>query len=1583
MPQPSSDPFAGFGAEPAQASDPFDGFGPERAVPKALGAITANPQQAAEAASLAARTGVSGQVINADMDSFKLQKKATEASHYVANNPYIADLVTGTPLAPEVFNDSYGSLDKISTEGTKLNDHPIIKSILSAMKEGFGQMDTPITPEQREAFPKLSQALEPLAPITQFPEAAMRVVNSAIYGGVEGLSQLLTAGGISDDTTASMKKEAINFIGFMMAERGAAKVFEPRPGLVNATIKQQLKPTLAPPTLTPAETTHLEAGEVPPPGSGPITDHLHNIQAHVDAAQMDKVVEAVQDAKERSPEILKTYLDQILGDREAGVPVDKVNDLYKGKTPGPDDGILNLDPGQIDMANASGTDVKMKLSKLLAEIDPPAYEKLRDDLRLRDEGVTLTEAKDLDLDQPKESDPDTLMYQGVRSPRVGGLEKGSPQRSEYWTSNLEMAKTYAGSDGFVRAAKWSDFPEDAKARGVDARGVASALKLGEGGKPATVHQVPELGQLDAAAKPEDFAKLSVRENVKKSFYFQPLFKDAKAVGMDEAQYKKYFDGFVDADNADFQKRIEQEQALAKRQLTPEWKAAEPEIRQQVTDEFNGYDTINQGFNNAPAGDLKAKINAEVQTRMEAKFGGNIASLTLEQARENALHGRYIDLMDDEYKAIAKAKGGEEPLSLGDIKQWVKSSFDDLPRSQIKYETFRRGAEKAYADAAKALSGKTQKFDEALKAQQRRIVSSLMAKEARKFEKEVGRDEKVFDRITKNDKISGIDQEHLDQAHKILSDYGYTDKQFQGPQKPLPELIAESNRQLALAHWIVDGTQKDYKDFTAYEHGAFANSIKSMMHVGKQAKLIDSVHGSAEIDNVAFNINKEMERFDFVKQPLNKSIAQRVGSVWRWINARGLLVERMLDYSDQFNPRGPITSFMDRPLRDSYNTELKLSEQVRDHLRNEVEPHVDTSINEPINNRYLWDPNTQDYMNMTRKNLRHFIGYMGSESGINKVVKGFKIDPIAAWNLIRENATKSDIAWANGMWKLQDMLWPKAAEMERRYTGVAPDGIEPRPFSIKLKDGTAIEATGGYKHISYDRTRGTIEADLAKKGDLFDPNYFYSIETPHSYMQPRTGYAGYLDLTGNFEASHLQGMVHDVAFRESVNNAMKLINHPVFMDSIKQRWGQEYADLLRPWIKDIANVHNVDESYAQGAMAAMAAIRQNVISTLIFWNPGTYIKHSATALSMSLTQATPKDFAGALSKFKVGDIFQSAKDLISSKERIAPDPDFVSAMKEITDPGDKGQSARDFIWNSSALMRNRQGPYMDTIRGAYNRVNDAGAFQTAAEIRQASINIGRMPIAVGDSLSAMPTWYAAYKNEFALNGDHDTAVNVADRAMTRAHGSKFIGDKAGFMRSSNTFSGELARWFTPLMGFWNHNMQNLLQMGWDIEAVKNRGMNSEPGATIGSISGRFIATVIVPIIIEELAAPALSQDKAGGYGRQMFMATLRYFGSYVPGARDFTNAVAGGYEPSVGLLGTVYRNLSSFANDVKNKGVGKTVNQDWLTHLMTTFGFATGVGGTQVGKTLTGIGGLATGRERPQGQAQYRQLLRTGHTRPTR
>lgn len=121
-----------------------------------------------------------------------------------------------------------------------------------------------------------------------------------------------------------------------------------------------------------------------------------------------------------------------------------------------------------------------------------------------------------------EASGDKILYQGVRHQRVGGPEPNAPQRSEYWTTDLDLAKTYAGPDGFLRVAKWSDFPQEARDRGFHNGRVASTLKLGEGGNPATVMQVPEIGRLPA------------RPNFPPNLYDRPYPHDEPSAARNEA-----------------------------------------------------------------------------------------------------------------------------------------------------------------------------------------------------------------------------------------------------------------------------------------------------------------------------------------------------------------------------------------------------------------------------------------------------------------------------------------------------------------------------------------------------------------------------------------------------------------------------------------------------------------------------------------------------------------------------------------------------------------------------------------------------------------------------------------------------------------------------------------------------------------------------------------------------------------------------------------------------------------------------------------------------------------------------------------
>ena len=221
------------------------------------------------------------------------------------------------------------------------------------------------------------------------------------------------------------------------------------------------------------------------------------------------------------------------------------------------------------------------------------------------------------------------------------------------------------------------------------------------------------------------------------------------------------------------------------------------------------------------------------------------------------------------------------------------------------------------------------------------------------------------------------------------------------------------------------------------------------------------------------------------------------------------------------------------------------------------------------------------MRMNRGELQLLL-YMGSESGLEKAALGFKVSKDDLARLVERNASKEDVAWANGVHEIYQMLWPEIEALELRYSGVAPDQVDPLPRTLTLASGEKVDMKGGYTPIEYDRRRGKIEAHIAAKSELFEDQYRRAAVTPHSYTKARTSFASFLDLNPKNFARHIRQEIHDIAFREVVKDGWKLVNDPTFREAMIDRWGEERYNLFPQGIKDLANVQRVDETFCQGA-----------------------------------------------------------------------------------------------------------------------------------------------------------------------------------------------------------------------------------------------------------------------------------------------------------------------------------------------------------------------------------------------------------------
>lgn len=151
---------------------------------------------------------------------------------------------------------------------------------------------------------------------------------------------------------------------------------------------------------------YIDRGELPPPGFDPITDNIHIAQTENTAVAIDQLFESVQAAKtrERSPDMMVTFLDQVFKDETVYIPADKVLEIYQTKQNEPiqfgsaNDGVFGYIPDllkQVEEASSRGGDIAVPLKDFLARTDPTIYEAIKDSVRFKTEGMTREEVKEL------------------------------------------------------------------------------------------------------------------------------------------------------------------------------------------------------------------------------------------------------------------------------------------------------------------------------------------------------------------------------------------------------------------------------------------------------------------------------------------------------------------------------------------------------------------------------------------------------------------------------------------------------------------------------------------------------------------------------------------------------------------------------------------------------------------------------------------------------------------------------------------------------------------------------------------------------------------------------------------------------------------------------------------------------------------------------------------------------------------------------------------------------------------------------------------------------------------------------------
>ena len=103
------------------------------------------------------------------------------------------------------------------------------------------------------------------------------------------------------------------------------------------------------------------------------------------------------------------------------------------------------------------------------------------------------------------------------------------------------------------------------------------------------------------------------------------------------------------------------------------------------------------------------------------------------------------------------------------------------------------------------------------------------------------------------------------------------------------------------------------------------------------------------------------------------------------------------------------------------------------------------------------------------------------------------------------------------------------------------------------------------------------------------------------------------------------MINDIAMRPAVTEAYKIFSDTAFDNTIRRTYGKEYADLMMPYLHDIAGQRRYTDQFAVTGGRILEYFYQNLVATMIGFNPGTVLKHFPTALANSANAVGKEDF----------------------------------------------------------------------------------------------------------------------------------------------------------------------------------------------------------------------------------------------------------------------------------------------------------------------------------------------------------------------
>lgn len=871
-----------------------------------------------------------------------------------------------------------------------------------------------------------------------------------------------------------------------------------------------------------------------------------------------------------------------------------------------------------------------------------------------------------------------------------------------------------------------------------------------------------------------------------------------------------------------------------------------------------------------------KINQAVDQRMLEEHGEVATPEAREQAAEEAIHNEArAKFMATGLSILTKSKNTGS-LILKAAKEAAGQIIGDLKVKDLKPKQYTAAEGRANKEALRLAPTDA---DGAAEAQRSALLNNQLSAQALKAADEVRKTITYLKRMASGKGMKSLPGEFAEQINELLGQFDLRNKvpdEMSRPEKNLVQWVTsmrDAGFEPVVPDWLAEfGGRTHWKELTIDQLRGLRDTIKSIEFIGRMEKKVTVEGKQMALDMVVGDLKERLlERGNNFTMEQIKGDAPTVDTKGYWktflyklkvamrasdADLRGQ--EYKINAYDMHDLAGPFRRYLfDRMMDRNYwkVDQLKRLSDEAIRLGEVLGKEWQRSLYDLVPNDRLMDPDLGGPMEISRGKMLRIASHVGNESNFDKLCKGWDWKPEDVMHFLMTHMTEKDWIATQAHWDAFDPLWEESVQMVRRMGGVPPPKIPPREFDVDV-NGKTMHIRGGYSPIDYDPKRSKLAARKGEfnleAGEKVGADMVYrATTTSNGSLNSRVdGYTDRVALDFHGVESRLRDTVHDLAYREVLIDAKKILNDSDFREQFMLTYGREEYQSLMTWLTEIRDM-NATDSRDRLFEKALQYTKAGVVMTGIGYRMSTVVKHGSAAALKSLgylgNLEGAKYFKDAVAQMGTGHL----SEMISwAKENI---PEIRARMLQMD---------RDYKQGSRSMYEEE-------------------------DWRAKNERFGHMFVAWSDALSAIPTAYAAY-NLARVDGvpksmggtgepmSEQEAVKYANSVVRQAHGTALETARSNFMLANRRVKGL----FGAIYGFMNNTYGQIRDMS-DKAFTDGSHWQNNP-----AIAARLFATVLIPALCTQWVkdyGPNAEEDE--GWAHWIAKAIAGEVAATVPFVRD--------------------------------------------------------------------------------------------------